>query len=160
VSSGRLVRLHRQNKPRSHVSWYGMEGTALLHAHETSSQRSHWISIAREFPGTAIWVIVFDTPYDVSCNPLPPPRGRCCPPLIGDDSWLCRYYAPPPQMHPRFVRRGCGTVSRASFIAFSDTHISIISVGSREKPPNNNGRQSWDGCPLPLCVYHGAAPAS
>jgi len=120
MSSGRLVRLYRQNKPRSHVSWYGMEGTALLHTHETSSQRSHWISIAREFPGTTVWVIVFDTPYDVSSNPLPPSRGRCCPPLIGDDSWLCRYYAPPPQMHPRFVRRGCGTVSRASFIAFSD----------------------------------------
>jgi hypothetical protein len=32
-------------------------------------QRSHWINIAREFPGTSIWVIVFDTPYDVSDPP-------------------------------------------------------------------------------------------
>ncbi|KAF8223526.1 P-loop containing nucleoside triphosphate hydrolase protein [Tricholoma matsutake] len=29
------------------------------------SQRSHWIKIAREYPGTLIWVIVFDTPYEV-----------------------------------------------------------------------------------------------
>lgn len=29
------------------------------------SQRSYWIDIAHEFPGTAIWVIVFDTPYEV-----------------------------------------------------------------------------------------------
>ncbi|KDQ61586.1 hypothetical protein JAAARDRAFT_99271, partial [Jaapia argillacea MUCL 33604] len=29
------------------------------------SQRSHWINIAHEFPGTSIWVLVFDTPYDV-----------------------------------------------------------------------------------------------
>ncbi|KAF8899607.1 AAA domain-containing protein [Gymnopilus junonius] len=28
-------------------------------------QRSYWIDIAREFPGTAVWVIVFDTPYEV-----------------------------------------------------------------------------------------------
>ncbi|EFI27411.1 hypothetical protein CC1G_14882 [Coprinopsis cinerea okayama7 len=28
-------------------------------------QRFHWIKIAREFPGTLIWVIVFDTPYEV-----------------------------------------------------------------------------------------------
>ncbi|KAG2011398.1 hypothetical protein CC2G_011522 [Coprinopsis cinerea AmutBmut pab1-1] len=30
-----------------------------------ASQRFHWIKIAREFPGTMIWVIVFDTPYEV-----------------------------------------------------------------------------------------------
>ncbi|KAI0296001.1 hypothetical protein BC826DRAFT_908766 [Russula brevipes] len=30
-----------------------------------SAQRSHWIRIAREFPDTAVWVIFFDTPYDV-----------------------------------------------------------------------------------------------
>lgn len=28
-------------------------------------QRSHWINIARQFPGTSISVIVFDTPYQV-----------------------------------------------------------------------------------------------
>ena len=33
------------------------------------SQRSYWIQIAQEFPGTRVWVIVFDTPYDVG-NPL------------------------------------------------------------------------------------------
>ncbi len=31
-----------------------------------SSQRAYWINIAREFPGTSVWVIVFDTPYEVS----------------------------------------------------------------------------------------------
>ncbi|KAJ3982567.1 AAA domain-containing protein, partial [Lentinula detonsa] len=29
------------------------------------SQRAHWIEIAHEFPGTLIWVIFFDTPYEV-----------------------------------------------------------------------------------------------
>ncbi|KAF8075076.1 hypothetical protein FPV67DRAFT_1475909 [Lyophyllum atratum] len=29
-----------------------------------AAQRSYWIEIAREFPGTSIWVIVFDTPYE------------------------------------------------------------------------------------------------
>ncbi|KAF4594181.1 hypothetical protein EYR40_008984 [Pleurotus pulmonarius] len=27
-------------------------------------QRAYWINIAREFPGTSVWVIVFDTPYE------------------------------------------------------------------------------------------------
>jgi len=27
-------------------------------------QRSHWIEIASEFPGTLIWLIVFDVPYE------------------------------------------------------------------------------------------------
>jgi len=35
-----------------------------------STQRSHWIGIAREFPGTPVWVIVFDTPYDVCMTRL------------------------------------------------------------------------------------------
>ncbi|KAJ7281888.1 P-loop containing nucleoside triphosphate hydrolase protein [Mycena rebaudengoi] len=35
-----------------------------------SSQRAHWIKIAREFPGTLIWVIVFDTPKDVCATRL------------------------------------------------------------------------------------------
>ncbi|KAF5316381.1 hypothetical protein D9619_006123 [Psilocybe cf. subviscida] len=30
-----------------------------------AAQRAYWIDIAREFPGTKVWVIVFDTPYDV-----------------------------------------------------------------------------------------------
>ncbi|KJA15243.1 hypothetical protein HYPSUDRAFT_149384 [Hypholoma sublateritium FD-334 SS-4] len=29
-----------------------------------ATQRAHWIRIAREFSGTQIWVIVFDTPYE------------------------------------------------------------------------------------------------
>ncbi|RDB23824.1 hypothetical protein Hypma_009019 [Hypsizygus marmoreus] len=35
-----------------------------------AAQRSYWIKIAREFPGTSIWVIVFDTPYEVSTGLL------------------------------------------------------------------------------------------
>ncbi|KAF5373333.1 hypothetical protein D9615_007444 [Tricholomella constricta] len=31
-----------------------------------AAQRSYWIEIAREFPGTSVWVIVFDTPYEGS----------------------------------------------------------------------------------------------
>ncbi|PFH51042.1 hypothetical protein AMATHDRAFT_127702, partial [Amanita thiersii Skay4041] len=31
-------------------------------------QRSYWIEIAREFPGTLIWVIVFDTPFEASTS--------------------------------------------------------------------------------------------
>ncbi|KAJ7576860.1 hypothetical protein C8J56DRAFT_971794 [Mycena floridula] len=34
------------------------------------SQRAYWIDIAREFPGTEIWVIVFDIPYDVCATRL------------------------------------------------------------------------------------------
>ncbi|KAI0060940.1 P-loop containing nucleoside triphosphate hydrolase protein [Artomyces pyxidatus] len=34
------------------------------------SQRAHWINIARDFPGTAVWVIVFDTPYQVCAERL------------------------------------------------------------------------------------------
>ncbi|KAJ7132105.1 P-loop containing nucleoside triphosphate hydrolase protein [Mycena epipterygia] len=34
------------------------------------SQRAHWIKIAREIPGTLIWVIVFDTPKDVCATRL------------------------------------------------------------------------------------------
>ncbi|TFK39407.1 hypothetical protein BDQ12DRAFT_665256 [Crucibulum laeve] len=33
-------------------------------------QRSYWIEIAREFPGTLIWVIVFDTPYEICASRL------------------------------------------------------------------------------------------
>ncbi|KZT27756.1 hypothetical protein NEOLEDRAFT_1034330, partial [Neolentinus lepideus HHB14362 ss-1] len=35
-----------------------------------SRQRAHWIKIAREVPGTAIWVLVFDTPYQVCMGRL------------------------------------------------------------------------------------------
>ncbi|ETW79084.1 hypothetical protein HETIRDRAFT_240447, partial [Heterobasidion irregulare TC 32-1] len=30
-----------------------------------ASQRCHWVNIAYEFPGTATWVLFFDTPFDV-----------------------------------------------------------------------------------------------
>ncbi|KIM82949.1 hypothetical protein PILCRDRAFT_55017, partial [Piloderma croceum F 1598] len=30
-----------------------------------AAQRSYWINIAQEFPGTLVWVIVFRTPYEV-----------------------------------------------------------------------------------------------
>ncbi|KAJ7880312.1 P-loop containing nucleoside triphosphate hydrolase protein [Mycena olivaceomarginata] len=35
-----------------------------------ASQRAHWIKIAREFPGTLVWVLVFDTPKDVCASRL------------------------------------------------------------------------------------------
>ncbi|KAJ3720921.1 P-loop containing nucleoside triphosphate hydrolase protein [Lentinula raphanica] len=34
------------------------------------SQREHWIKIAHEFPETLIWVIFFDTPYEVCSSRL------------------------------------------------------------------------------------------
>ncbi|PBK99358.1 P-loop containing nucleoside triphosphate hydrolase protein [Armillaria gallica] len=34
------------------------------------AQRKYWIQIAQEFPGTLIWVIVFDTPYEVCVSRL------------------------------------------------------------------------------------------
>ncbi|KIY70777.1 P-loop containing nucleoside triphosphate hydrolase protein [Cylindrobasidium torrendii FP15055 ss-10] len=34
------------------------------------SQRSTWVGIAKELPGTLIWVLVFDTPYDVCASRL------------------------------------------------------------------------------------------
>jgi len=44
-----------------------------------AQQRSHWINIAREFPGTSVWVIVFDTPYETCATRL---RARTCHPTI------------------------------------------------------------------------------
>jgi len=44
-----------------------------------ASQRSYWIEIAREFPGTLIWVIVFDTPYEICAARL---RHRTSHPTI------------------------------------------------------------------------------
>ncbi|TBU38625.1 AAA domain-containing protein [Dichomitus squalens] len=43
------------------------EGLSVVidRANFDESQRSTWINIAREFPGTAAWIIVFDTPYEV-----------------------------------------------------------------------------------------------
>ncbi|KAF8196717.1 P-loop containing nucleoside triphosphate hydrolase protein [Mycena galopus ATCC 62051] len=35
-----------------------------------ASQRAHWIKIAREFRGTLVWVLVFDTPKDVCASRL------------------------------------------------------------------------------------------
>ncbi|KAF9526138.1 AAA domain-containing protein, partial [Crepidotus variabilis] len=35
-----------------------------------AAQRSYWIEIANEFPQIAIWVIVFDTPYEVCAERL------------------------------------------------------------------------------------------
>ncbi|TFK51668.1 P-loop containing nucleoside triphosphate hydrolase protein [Heliocybe sulcata] len=35
-----------------------------------AAQRSHWINIAREVPETAIWVLVFDTPYKICVDRL------------------------------------------------------------------------------------------
>ncbi|KAJ7493460.1 P-loop containing nucleoside triphosphate hydrolase protein [Mycena galericulata] len=45
------------------------------------SQRAHWIRIAREVPGTLIWVIVFDTPEEVCAARL---RTRTGHPTIHD----------------------------------------------------------------------------
>ncbi|KAK7031374.1 P-loop containing nucleoside triphosphate hydrolase protein [Favolaschia claudopus] len=35
-----------------------------------ASQRAHWIRIAREFSGTLVWVLVFDTPKDICASRL------------------------------------------------------------------------------------------
>ncbi|KZP26612.1 P-loop containing nucleoside triphosphate hydrolase protein, partial [Athelia psychrophila] len=43
------------------------------------SQRAHWINIAREFAGTPVWVIVFDTPSEVCAARL---RERTSHPTI------------------------------------------------------------------------------
>ncbi|KAF9078174.1 P-loop containing nucleoside triphosphate hydrolase protein [Rhodocollybia butyracea] len=43
------------------------------------SQRAHWINIAREFSNTSVWIIVFDTPYDVCASRL---RDRTSHPTI------------------------------------------------------------------------------
>jgi len=44
-----------------------------------AAQRSYWINIAREFPGTTVWVIVFQTPYEVCAARL---RERTSHPTI------------------------------------------------------------------------------
>ncbi|KAJ7746892.1 P-loop containing nucleoside triphosphate hydrolase protein [Mycena maculata] len=62
-------------------------------------QRAHWIKISREFPGTLIWVIVFDTPKDVCATRL---RTRTGHPTITNpqdalsilDRFSSQYHAP------------------------------------------------------------------
>ncbi|KAK2465654.1 hypothetical protein APHAL10511_002198 [Amanita phalloides] len=44
-----------------------------------ASQRSHWIKIANDFPGTLIWLIVFDIPYEICAARL---RERVSHPTI------------------------------------------------------------------------------
>ena len=68
-----------------------MEGTVPLCTHETRRQRSHWIDMAREFPGTAVWAIVFDIPYEVSA------KKKNLPAYDHDSN---------SQMHLRFARHG------------------------------------------------------
>ncbi|KAF9477768.1 P-loop containing nucleoside triphosphate hydrolase protein [Pholiota conissans] len=51
-----------------------------------ASQRSYWIEIAREFPGTAIWAIVFDTPYEVCAERLKTRTGH--PTILNADQGL------------------------------------------------------------------------
>ncbi|KAH9479653.1 Transcription factor bHLH140 [Psilocybe cubensis] len=59
-----------------------------------AAQRSYWIKIAREFPGTEVWVIVFDTPYEICAERL---RHRAFHPTIKSPeqglSILSRFYA-------------------------------------------------------------------
>ncbi|KAF8998552.1 AAA domain-containing protein [Cyathus striatus] len=67
-----------------------------------ASQRSHWIEIAREFPGTLVWVIVFDTPYETCAARL---QGRTSHPTIKTFdqglSVLSRFSADFRRPHPR-----------------------------------------------------------
>ncbi|KAJ6581219.1 hypothetical protein B0H19DRAFT_1060857 [Mycena capillaripes] len=66
-----------------------------------ASQRAHWIKIAREFPGTLVWVLVFDTPKDVCASRL---RTRTQHPTIKNpedalsilDRFSSQYRAPSP----------------------------------------------------------------
>ncbi|KIP08783.1 hypothetical protein PHLGIDRAFT_103760 [Phlebiopsis gigantea 11061_1 CR5-6] len=44
-----------------------------------ASQRATWVRIAREFPGTLLWVLVFDTPYEICAERL---RWRTSHPTI------------------------------------------------------------------------------
>ncbi|KAF4610539.1 hypothetical protein D9613_006727 [Agrocybe pediades] len=70
-------------------------------------QRSYWIQIAREFPGTEIWVIVFDTPYEVCAERL---KHRTSHPTITNPeqglSVLSRFASDfrPPAAHEGFHR--------------------------------------------------------
>ncbi|KAF9564263.1 P-loop containing nucleoside triphosphate hydrolase protein [Agrocybe pediades] len=72
-----------------------------------ASQRSYWIQIAREFPGTEIWVIVFDTPYEVCAERL---KHRTSHPTITSPeqglSVLSRFASDfrPPAAHEGFHR--------------------------------------------------------
>ncbi|KAF8801306.1 hypothetical protein BYT27DRAFT_7115205 [Phlegmacium glaucopus] len=50
------------------------------------AQRSHWIGIAREFPEMAIWLIVFDTPYEICAARLQERRGH--PTINGPEEGL------------------------------------------------------------------------
>ncbi|KAF7308682.1 hypothetical protein HMN09_00717700 [Mycena chlorophos] len=73
------------------------------------SQRAHWIRIAAEFEGTAVWILVFDTPKDVCAARL---RTRFNHPTIPDpvdaldilERFSSQYQAPlPREGHQRIL---------------------------------------------------------
>ncbi|KAF6753046.1 hypothetical protein DFP72DRAFT_849428 [Ephemerocybe angulata] len=72
-----------------------------------ASQRFYWIKIAREFPGTPVWVIVFDTPYEVCAARLQHRTGH--PTITSPElglSVLSRFASDfePPQAHEGYDR--------------------------------------------------------
>lgn len=78
-----LIRLFAKACPPASTAPTSMQCMSVRNAdsnHDVTDnrQRSYWTNIAREFPGTTVSIIVFDTPYQVSnLEPFLTPRISC-----------------------------------------------------------------------------------
>jgi len=115
------------------------------------SQRSHWIEIAREYPGTLTWVIVFDTPYEVCVARL---QSRSSHPTIKSPeqglSVLSRFAADfqYPAAHEGHERIISLTPGDHTSLLYSRSQIAAILERVHNSPPvmaHNNSFQSFRG---------------
>ncbi|KAK0467292.1 AAA domain-containing protein [Desarmillaria tabescens] len=102
------------------------------------AQRKHWIQIAQEFPGTLIWVIVFDTPYEVCVSRL---RERKSHPTIETPEQalnvLARFASEfvPPMSHEGYHRCLYFSASDHPSPTYSESDISTILQRVRNSVP-------------------------
>ncbi|KAF8884988.1 P-loop containing nucleoside triphosphate hydrolase protein, partial [Infundibulicybe gibba] len=108
-------------------------------------QRAYWIDIAREFPGVSIWVIVFDTPYEVCCARL---RERTSHPTIKTPERglevLSRFAADfrPPAAHEGYDRIISIAPSDHTSPVYLHPEIAAILRRVRDSPPVPDARQN------------------
>ncbi|SJL03705.1 uncharacterized protein ARMOST_07062 [Armillaria ostoyae] len=130
------------------------------------AQRKYWIQIAQEFPGTLIWVIVFDTPYEVCVSRLRERKSHptiktpeqafdilarfasdFVPPMSHEGYHRCLYLSPSDHPSPTYsesdintiLRKVCNSVPAIpSVSAPSRTIISKAPRGSRPFPAFSN----------------------
>ena len=134
----RKVRETSQSSRRFAVTIMAMLNVCLLL--RLHSQRATWIRIAGEVPGTLVWVIVFDTPYEVSPVLLPVRRAA-----LNIGYWRC-------------ALKGSGTVSayRFRYPSFPEltSKYTLQARGIQQSRHPNSGSKCWSAssrCSARLC---------